>query len=231
MEKRALMKKIRAIDGELVRCTEGANPGSCPTDELILTILSQNTNDSNRDRAFASLRSKFHGWAEIAAARPTSIAAAIRVGGLANIKAKRIKNILKQIGEKSSDYSISFVGDMADNDAWDYLMSFDGVGPKTASCVMMFSLGKDFMPVDTHVHRVAGRLGIIPPGMGAEAAHDWFRKLKPPVSVYQLHLNLIQHGRSICRPARPKCSICDLSKYCDFLKGILYDQDPGLQSR
>lgn len=221
MEKRALIKKIKAIDRELVKMhgEKVQTNFRDPTEELILTVLSQNTNDLNRDRAFESLKSKFSGWGEIASARSSSIGSAIRVGGLANIKAKRIKKILKQIGDRSEDYSISFISDMADNEAWNYLLSFDGVGPKTASCVMMFSLGKDFMPVDTHVHRVAGRLGIIPAGMSAEAAHDWFRDLNPPVSVYQLHLNLIRHGRTICRPARPKCSECGLRKYCDYFNG------------
>lgn len=216
-----MIRKIKAIDRELVKMhgEKVQRKFQDPTEELILTVLSQNTNDLNRDRAFDSLRSKFSGWGEIAAARASSIGSAIKVGGLANIKSKRIKKILRQIGDRSENYSISFINDMADNEAWNYLMSFEGVGPKTASCVMMFSLGRNFMPVDTHVHRVSGRLGIIPKGMSAEAAHDWFRDLKPPVSVYQLHLNLIQHGRSICRPARPKCNECGLSKYCDYFNG------------
>ena len=187
-----------------------------PTEELILTILSQNTNDLNRDRAFASLNSEFSGWADIANARSSSIAGAIKVGGLANIKAKRIKRILIQIGERAEDYSISFIKKMADNEAWKYLMSFDGVGPKTASCVMMFSLGRDFMPVDTHVYRVSKRLGLFPANMTAEKAHDWYRKMKPPVDIYQFHLNLIQHGRTLCRPAKPKCSECGLIRHCVY---------------
>ena len=216
-----MRRKIKAIDRKLVEMygNKIQSKYTDPTVELILTVLSQNTNDLNRDKAFSSLRTRFPDWSDIAEARASSIAAAIRVGGLANIKAGRIKRILRQIGEHSKEYSISFLSDKADNEAWDYLMSFDGVGPKTASCVMMFALGRDFMPVDTHVHRVSGRLGIIPDGMGADAAHEWFRDLKPPVSAYQLHLNLIQHGRTLCRPAKPKCAECRLTKYCDFYNG------------
>ena len=189
-----------------------------PTDELILTVLSQNTNDINRDRAYRSLREKYPTWKEVGLARASSIERAIKVGGLANIKSKRIKKILKQIGEKSDDYSISFIKKMSDEKAWDYLMSFDGVGPKTASCVMMFSLGKNTMPVDTHVHRISGRLGIIPNGSNAETAHSWYKEMNFPVNVYQFHLNMIQHGRSLCKAAKPKCADCQLQTNCVFYK-------------
>lgn len=192
---------------------------SDPTEELILTILSQNTNDLNRDRAYSSLISRFGSWKEISGARASSIAAAIKVGGLANIKARRIKKILRQIGERSEDYSISFIKKMSDNDAWEYLMSFDGVGPKTASCVMMFSLGRNFMPVDTHVHRVSRRLGLIPENMNAEKAHEWYREMHSPVDPYRLHLNLIQHGRTLCRAGKPKCGECGLKDRCQYFAG------------
>jgi len=218
MDMRALKNKIVRIDSKLVEMYGNKKQTGFrdPTEELILTILSQNTNDLNRDRAFTSLTSRFNSWKDISEARVSSVASTIRVGGLANIKAGRIKKILKQIGEKSGDYSISFIKKMADNEAWDYLMSFDGVGPKTASCVMMFSLGKNFMPVDTHVHRVSKRLGIIPANMNAEKAHDWYREMNVPVSLYRLHLNLIQHGRTLCRPGKPKCPECGLRNQCRY---------------
>jgi endonuclease-3 len=216
MARRALKEKMMIIDNKMVKMYGEKKQLRFrdPTEVLILTILSQNTNDLNSDRAFASLTSGFSGWEEIASARSSSVASAIKVGGLAKIKAKRIKKILRQIGERSDDHSISFIKKMADNEAWEYLMSFEGVGPKTAACVMMFSLGRDFMPVDTHVHRVSKRLGLIPKAMNAEKAHDWYREMKPPVSMYQFHLNMIQHGRTLCRPAKPKCEECALKGQC-----------------
>ena len=107
---------------------------------------------------------------------------------------------------------------MSDIEAWEYLRSFEGVGPKTASCVMIFSLGRDFMPVDTHVHRVSIRLGLIPYNMSAEDAHDWYRDLEPPVNLYRLHLNLIEHGRTLCRPTNPKCGACGLKRQCLYFR-------------
>ena len=218
MKRPVLLKKIVIVDKKLTEMYGEKKQLEFrdPTQELILTILSQNTNDFNRDRAYVSLTARFSDWEQLAYARSSSIASAIRVGGLANIKSKRIKKILRQIGERSKDYSISFIEKMTDNEAWEYLLSFEGVGPKTAACVMMFSLGRDFMPVDTHVHRVSGRLGLIPKAMNAERAHDWYREMKPPVSMYQFHLNMIQHGRTLCRPAKPKCLKCGLKRECVF---------------
>ena len=216
MKRSALLKKTVIVDKKLTEMYGEKKQLEFrdPTEELILTILSQNTNDINRDRAFVSLTTRFSSWEGIADARSSSIAGAIKVGGLANIKSKRIKKILRQIGEKSKAYSISFIKKMSDNEAWEYLMSFEGVGPKTAACVMLFSLGRDFMPVDTHVHRVTKRLGLIPDNLNADKAHDWYWEMKPPVSFYRFHLNLIEHGRTLCRPAKPKCPECSLKREC-----------------
>jgi endonuclease-3 len=189
-----------------------------PTEELILTVLSQNTNDKNRDRAYRSLRRKFPRWGDIASARPSAVAEAIRPGGLANIKSARIIRILKQINSRSSGYSLAFLKRMADREVWEYLMGFEGVGPKTASCVMMFSLGRRTMPVDTHVHRVGRRLGLIPDGYSAEKAHEWFMDLNLPVDVYQLHMNMIAHGRTLCRPRNPVCQECPLTRQCLYYR-------------
>ncbi len=217
-----MLKKIVSVDKRLTEMYGEKRQLKFrdPTEELILTILSQNTNDVNRDRAFRSLTAEFPGWDAIAKARSSSIAGAIKVGGLANIKSGRIKKILKKVGERSKDYSISFIKKMTDNDAWEHLLSYEGVGPKTAACVMLFSLGRDFMPVDTHVHRVSKRLGLIPENMNAEKAHDWYREMKPPVSFYSFHLNLIEHGRTLCRPAKPKCQECGLKRQCVYFKRI-----------
>lgn len=189
-----------------------------PTEELILTVLSQNTNDINRDRAYRSLREKFPRWSDVVAAGGVKIARAIQVGGLANIKSKRIIKILKQINSKSRGYSLEFLKDMPDGEVWDYLIDFDGVGPKTASCVMMFALGRDTMPVDTHVHRVGIRLGLIPEEYSAEEAHSWFGELSLPADIYQMHLNMINHGRALCRPSNPKCEQCPLKRNCLYFK-------------
>lgn len=189
-----------------------------PTEELILTVLSQNTSDINRDRAYESLRKRYPAWEIVVSAGASNVARAIRAGGLANIKSKRIIKILKQINQRSADYSLAFLKDMADDEVWDYLRGFEGVGPKTASCVMMFSLGRSTMPVDTHVHRVGTRLGLIPEGCNAEKAHGWFRELSLTVDAYQLHLNLISHGRTLCRPKNPKCGQCPLTRECRYYR-------------
>ncbi len=218
-----LIHKAKIIDRILAK-TYGAkvqHRHTDPTSELILTVLSQNTNDTNRDRAYETLKARFHTWADIAAARPSQIAGAIEIGGLSDIKSKRIKKILAQIGEKSSNYSLSFLEKMSDQEIWDYLMSFVGVGPKTAACVLLFSLGRSTMPVDTHVHRVGQRLGLIPEVYSAEKAHQWFRDLDLPLNAYQLHLNLIAHGRTLCRPRNPKCPECPLTRHCLYYKNLV----------
>lgn len=192
-----------------------------PTAELILTVLSQNTNDINRDKAFETLRSRFPTWKILAAAKPVDIAKAIHIGGLSGIKSERIKKILNQIAERSPDFVLSFLEKMGDREVFDYLVSFDGVGPKTASCVLLFSLGRKAMPVDTHVHRVGGRLGFIPEGVDHDKAHQLFLDLNLPVDMYQFHLNLIQHGRALCRPTNPKCGPCPLKRYCLYYRAFV----------
>jgi endonuclease III len=221
MRKNDIIKKILLIDNVLTEAYgHKTKTKSDPTNELILTILSQNTNDTNRDRAFNSLKEKFPTWAKVASAKSSDIENTIRVGGLAEIKSKRIKRILQQIGEKSPDYSLSFFKNMSDDEIRDYLLSFDGVGPKTAACVLLFSLGRKAMPVDTHVHRVGTRLGIIPEEYNADKAHLWFRELDLPVDILQLHLNMIEHGRTLCRPQNPKCEICPLKRFCVYYKNL-----------
>jgi endonuclease-3 len=223
MSKKRITAKASVVDEILAakygekRQTKFRNP----TEELILTVMSQNTNDKNRDHAYRSLRRRFPRWRDVVAAGPSAVAAAIRAGGLANIKSVRIVNILKQINSRSSGYSLAFLGKMPDRDVWEYLMGFEGVGPKTASCVMMFSLGRGTMPVDTHVHRVGSRLGLIPDGYSAEKAHEWFRDLDLPVDAYQLHLNMISHGRALCRPRNPGCRECPLTRQCLYYRGAM----------
>ncbi len=222
MKKSSIVRKAKRIDGILADRYGARRQAKLrdPTEELIVTILSQNTNDTNRDRAFASLKKKFPAWSDIVKASPSAIARTIKTGGLANIKSKRIIKILRQIGERSPDYSLSFLKKMSDQEAWGYLMEFEGVGPKTASCVFLFSLGRNTMPVDTHVHRVSARLGLIPDGYTAEEAHEWYSELALPVDIYRFHINMIQHGRTICRPQKPKCEKCPLRRHCLYFKGL-----------
>lgn len=222
MDKKEIRKKAERIDGILAR-TYGRKKQirlNDPTEELILTVLSQNTNDINRDRAYGSLRAKFPRWEDIARAGISSVARAIRAGGLANIKSRRIIRILKEIESKSNGYSLDFLKKMPDVEVRGYLSEFKGVGPKTVACVMLFSLGRNVMPVDTHVHRVGRRLGLIPDNYGAEKAHVWFAELSLPVSIYQLHLNMIAHGRNLCRPSNPKCEPCPLKRECLYYRNL-----------
>jgi len=215
-----IIKRAQAIDGILAETYgyKSLKRKSDPTSELILTILSQNTNDKNRDKAYAELKRRFPTWRDIASAKPSDIAKAIKIGGLSKVKSVRIKNTLNQIAERSSDMTLSFLETMSEKEIWDYLISFKGVGPKTASCVLLFSLGRHVMPVDTHVHRVGRRLALIPDKMTAEQSHIWFLELDMPVNVYQLHLNMISHGRTLCRPQRPKCPQCALKKRCTYYR-------------
>jgi endonuclease-3 len=215
-----IIKRAAAIDKILAR-SYGAKTlvsRSDPTSELVLTILSQNTNDFNRDKAFAELKRHFPTWRDVASARPQDIARAIKVGGLSKIKSTRIKKILNQISASSSDYSLAFLEKMPDREIWNYLISFNGVGPKTASCVLLFGLGRHAMPVDTHVYRVGRRLDLIPEKLNPEQAHQWFLDLELPLNIYQLHINMIGHGRKLCRPRNPKCPQCPLKRSCRYFK-------------
>ena len=187
-----------------------------PLDELISTILSQNTNDTNRDRAFESLKKEFSTWEEVRDAPDEKIVDAIRVAGLANQKGPRIKSILSEITEQQGSLDLDFLKDMSTPDAYNWLLNFKGVGPKTASIVLLFSLGKSAFPVDTHVHRVSGRLGLKPPKMGADKAHEHLAEQFPQESYYTAHLNLIRLGREICLARRPKCTVCPLQGYCRY---------------
>ena len=185
-----------------------------PLAELILTILSQNTSDVNTDRAFASLWSTFGSWEAIVQAPVPAVAEAIRSGGLAEIKAPRIKGVLEAIQHDRGDLSLDFLGTLPVNDARAYLTALSGVGPKTAACVLLFALGMPAMPVDTHVHRVSKRLGLIGPRVSAEAAHQLLEASIPPAQMYDAHMLLIRHGRVVCKALRPRCGECPLTATC-----------------
>lgn len=184
-------------------------------DELILTILSQNTTAKNCDLAFRRLTERFSSWEDVRQAGVEDIAEAIRPGGLANRKAPRIKRILEEVHERQDTLDLDWVADRPEPEAIEYLLGFDGVGRKTAACVLMFGLGRPIMPVDTHVHRVATRLGLID-RMSADAAHDALQALVPPEQVYSCHVNLVTHGRRVCHARSPECGRCVINKECDY---------------
>ena len=184
--------------------------------ELIMTVLSQNTSDKNSRPAFQSLGTAFPDWAAVARAPVGEIEAAIRSGGLAQIKARRIKLILKRIQESRGSLDLEFLRGMPLDEAKAWLKALPGVGPKTAACVLLFSLGRPMLPVDTHVHRVARRLGLIDPRASREQAHDILETLVPPQDIYRFHILLIEHGRRLCRAARPLCPRCPLRPGCAY---------------
>jgi len=187
-----------------------------PLDELISTILSQNTNDTNRDRAFEALRQRFPEWKAACDADQQEIIDAIRVAGLANQKGPRIQRVLKQIHEIHGEFNLNFLKQMSSDEARDWLLQFKGVGPKTAAIVLLFSLDMPAFPVDTHIFRVSGRLGLRPLSMNANQAHDHLAKLFPPKTYYPVHLNLIRLGREICMARKPLCVKCPLRYICDY---------------
>ena len=185
-----------------------------PLDELILTILSQNTSDINSRDAFERLRASFPSWRDVESAPVSVIARVIRRCGLANIKARRIKNALGEIRKRWGRLSLKPLARLEDIEAYRYLTSMKGVGPKTASIVLLFSFGRPFMPVDTHVFRVSKRLGLIGERTNIEDAHRDLTSMTPSSAMPEFHLNLINHGRAVCTARNPKCAGCVLKKLC-----------------
>jgi endonuclease-3 len=189
-----------------------------PLDELISTILSQNTNDLNRDRAFSSLREAFPTWEAVRDAKPEAVIEAIKIAGLSNLKGPRIQRILQQITEERGEINLDFLNQLPPDEVRDWLLRFKGVGPKTAAIVMLFSLSMPAFPVDTHIYRVTGRLGLRPEEIDAEKAHEVLGKLFPPETYYAAHLNLIRHGRRICLARLPACDRCVLQDLCAYYR-------------
>ncbi len=193
---------------------------TAPLDELVSTILSQNTNDHNRDRAYLALRKKYPSWEEVRDAPEEEIIDAIRPAGLAPKKGPRIQSILRQITEERGELNLDFLRGMPPDEARAWLIKFNGVGPKTAAIVMQFSLDTPAFPVDTHIYRVTGRLGLRPEKMGREKAHDWLSAVFDPQDYGPAHLNLIRLGREICHPRNPSCTICPVNQCCDYFEEI-----------
>ena len=185
-----------------------------PVSELVYTVLSQHTSDANSTRACASLRAAFPAWEDVLEADSERLAEAIWAGGLARVKAPRIKAILQAIKDKRGRLELDFLRDMSVPDARAWLRQLPGVGPKTAGCVLLFALDKPAMVVDTHVHRVAKRLGLLYARCTAEQAHDVLETLAPPESYLPFHIYLITHGRRVCKAQRPRCEACVLENGC-----------------
>jgi endonuclease-3 len=192
-----------------------------PLDELVLTILSQNTNDRNRDVAYSRLRARFASWGQIAAAPREEVEEAIRPGGISKVKSGRIQAILRTIGARSDGLELDWLESAPRSEAFEYLESLPGVGRKTAACVLLFSYDRPELPVDTHVYRVSTRLGLIPPRASFGDAHELMRSLTDPADVYELHVNLIRHGRRLCKPQRPLCEECPLRRLCPYGREML----------
>jgi len=187
-----------------------------PVATLVSTIISQNTNDVNRDRAFERLRKQFSTWEAVRDAPREELTDAIRPAGLAPTKAPRIQKALHRITEERGEIELAFLNEMALEEARTWLLGIPGVGPKTASIVLLFALGRPAFPVDTHVHRVTRRLGLIPEKTSREKAHELLENLIPPEIYYPFHLNLIEHGRTVCHARNPRCDQCILQAHCAY---------------
>jgi endonuclease III len=186
-----------------------------PLEELVLTVLSQNTSDVNSGRAYQALRARYPTWDEVAAADPAELAEAIRPGGLANTKAPRIVAILEEIRRRQGgDLDLGWMRETSSGEVRDYLTSLPGVGPKTAACVLAFALGRPALPVDTHVLRVARRLGFLGERTDAAAAHRIMEELVPEELRVEMHVGMIRLGRTVCRAGRPSCHLCPLLDLC-----------------
>jgi endonuclease-3 len=212
------VRRIRAVQARLRR-QQGPfepKPRLRPLDEVVATVLSQHTSDVNSGRAFASLKRRFPAWDEALDAPTEEVAAAIRSGGIANQKAARIQRILAEVERREGRVGLDRLDGLGDDEVEEYLTSLPGVGPKTAACVLLFSMGRAAFPIDTHVHRVTARLGWIPAGATAERAHQLLARLVPADIRYDLHVGLVTHGRAVCKAQRPRCSTCVLLDLCPF---------------
>lgn len=197
-------------------------PGATdPLDMLVQIILSQATSDTNSDRTFAALKKRFPVWDAVLRAREQTLADTIRSGGLANQKAAVIRGVLRQIKEAHNTLDLSFLHDAPTAEAVAYLSQFRGIGPKTAACTLLFACHKNVFPLDTHIFRVLRRVGLIPPKCTDRRAHEIMNQLVPPGKFYSFHVNLIRHGRKLCRPREPLCEQCPVVEYCDYGQTII----------
>lgn len=219
-DSRAVRKRARAVNLVLTSAygRKELRTGGDPLDTLVETILSQNTSDLNSHRAFRSLKDRYPQWDEILDADSSEVAQIIRSGGLADIKARRIIGALNYIVAEAGSLDLSFLSERSVKEATEWLCSIDGVGPKTAAIVLLFSFGRPTFPVDTHVYRVGRRLGLVSPRASRESAQVELESLVPESEYYNMHLNMIEHGRRVCKARGPGCIECEVSRYCAFAK-------------
>lgn len=187
-----------------------------PLDELVSCILSQSTNDNNRDRAFALLKQRYPSYEALRDAPAEDVIDTIKPAGLANQKGPRIQGVLRAITAERGDLNLDFLADLPIDEAKAWLTHMNGVGPKTAAIVLCFAFNRPAFPVDTHIHRVGQRIGFLPEGISADKAHPVMEAIAPPDDYYAFHLNLIRHGREICQARAPRCERCPLTDYCDY---------------
>ena len=203
---------VAILDEEYGRAPQ--QPSGAPVTELVLTLLSQHTSDHNSGRAMHRLLERFPTWEDVIAAPTAEVEDAIRPGGLAPTKAPRLQALLAEVKERAPDFDLRELEKMPLDEAKRWLRSLPGVGPKTAACVLLFALARPALPVDTHVERVARRLGLIPRKASAEKAHDLLEAKLEPDEVYAFHIDLIQHGRRTCHARGPRCDECPLLERC-----------------
>lgn len=219
-----LSEKIR----EIVRLLEkaygriGPLKRTDPVDEIVRTILSQNTQDKNSLAAFSILKNGFKDWELLLKAGNGRIAGMIKHAGLSNIKARRIKHVLGEIKRREGGLSLSLLNRSSVKEGLEYLKSLKGVGPKTAACVLLFSFAKPVMPVDTHIFRVTKRLGLIAEKTAVDEAHEQLSAMVPQGLIYKFHLCIIEHGRRTCAAGKPRCGTCVLYRMCKFSKKTFY---------
>jgi len=202
-----------------------------PVDELVDCILSQSTNDANKDKAFALLKAKYPSWEAVRDSDTETIIETIRPAGLANQKGPRIQQVLRDITTQRGSITLDFLADLEIDEAKRWLTSLNGVGPKTAAIVLCFAFNRPAFPVDTHVHRVCGRLGLIGPKVSADRAHPLLEAIVPADRYYQAHLNIIEHGRKVCHARNPACELCPLTAWCDYFQAHQTDYQPVKQQK
>jgi endonuclease III len=216
----ALRARAKEIVRRLIRTYPADHPARPrgthrdPLDELIFTVLSQNTSDVNRDRAWASMKRSFPTWNEVVSARTSALEASIKMGGLARTKAPRIQAILREIADREGKISLAKLRRMSDDDVAAYLRTLPGIGPKTVACVLAFALERPVLPVDTHVHRIGERLRFYPPKTPEAQAQLVYEELVAPADRIETHVSLIAHGRTTCTAQRPACERCVLNDVC-----------------
>jgi endonuclease III len=199
--------------------------GQSAMDELVSCILSQNTNDTNRDRAFDALKARYPTWQAVVDAPADELIETIRPAGLANQKGPRIQAVLRHIWQEHGAYDIDFLRDLPLEEARAWLTNLNGIGPKTAAIVLCFAFNLPAFPVDTHIHRVGMRIGFLPEKISADKAHPVMEAIVPPEDHYAFHIYLIRHGRDTCKARNPLCDRCPLTAYCDYYASAVQSRE------